>query len=214
MLREQVRAAGCPKLRGFLQRLRSGEQTEEEFEQLRRRLYKPAHPTFADGLRAITPLNQDRWNVNMAAVVQTGPLCTPAFAVTDQKSQGKQFSQVLLNLKGVHASSGTTTRPSFMSLYVQLSRAERWDGLYLFRKPARSDFIEPRNVLDEDMWQAVRPRARELVPDLGCDGGVGAVGGQRALAGELPIVGEDDDDAYGSKLPSRGSATLNPGEER
>ena len=70
MLREQVRAAGCPKLRGFLQRLRSGEQTEEDFEQLRRRLYKPAHPTFADGLRAITLLNQDGWNVNMAAVVQ------------------------------------------------------------------------------------------------------------------------------------------------
>ncbi len=55
---------------------------------------------------------------------RTGPLCTPAFAMTDQKSQGKQFSEVLLNLKGVHG-SGTATRPSFMSLYVQLSRAER-----------------------------------------------------------------------------------------
>ncbi len=32
---------------------------------------------------------------------RTGPLCTPAFAMTDQKSQGKQFSEVLLNLKGV-----------------------------------------------------------------------------------------------------------------
>jgi hypothetical protein len=44
--------------------------------------------------------------------------------MTDQKSQGKQFSEVLVNLKGVH-SSGTATRPSFISLYVQLSRAER-----------------------------------------------------------------------------------------
>lgn len=77
---------------------------------------------------------------------RTGPLCTPAFAMTDQKSQGKQFSQVLLNLKGVHGSS-TATRPSFMSLYVQLSRAERWEGLYLFRKPVRGDFIEPKNEL-------------------------------------------------------------------
>jgi hypothetical protein len=85
---------------------------------------------------------------------RTGPLCTPAFAMTDQKSQGKQFSQVLLNLKGVHGSS-TATRPSFMSLYVQLSRAERWEGLYLFRKPARGDFIEPKNELDRDMRDAV-----------------------------------------------------------
>jgi ATP-dependent DNA helicase PIF1 len=85
---------------------------------------------------------------------RTGPLCTPAFAMTDQKSQGKQFSDVLVNLKGAH-SSGTATRPSFMSLYVQLSRAERWRGLHVFRKPARSDFIEPKNVLDKEMRDAI-----------------------------------------------------------
>jgi hypothetical protein len=310
ILREQVRTARCPRLRGFLQRLRNGEQSELDFERLCRRLYNPSsQATFANGLRAITPLNQDRWDLNMAAVVQwarahgkhisifvakhrteagrqlqaedlynvlrygddsqlptpglffyaqgmpvvvtrnqftglkvvngapfeavdifpdpaagtialasdatlhlgppegvliqssetadiaipglprgtillksktvaipdamrgkerrlrgkpgfrwvthrTGPQCTPAFAMTDQKSQGKQFSEVLVNLKGVHGSS-TATRPSFMSLYVQLSRAETWNGLYLFRKPARSDFIEPRNVLDKDMRDAV-----------------------------------------------------------
>ena len=54
---------------------------------------------------------------------RTGPLCTPAFAMTDQKSQGKQFSDVLVNLKSVRG-GGTATRPSFMSLYVQLSRAQ------------------------------------------------------------------------------------------
>jgi hypothetical protein len=85
---------------------------------------------------------------------RTGPLCTPAFAMTDQKSQGKQFSEVLVNLKGVH-SSGTATRPSFMSLYVQLSRARSWNGLHLFREPARGDFIEPKNVLDKDMRDAI-----------------------------------------------------------
>jgi hypothetical protein len=310
ILREQVRAAGCPRLRGFLQRLRNGEQTELDFQRLCRRLYTPSsRSTFVDGLRAITPLNQDRWDLNMAAVLQwarahgkhisifiakhhteagkrlrveelrhvlrcgddsqlptpglffyaqgmpvvvtrnqfvglkvvngapfqavdifpdlavgsialasdvtlhlgppvavllesdasaglaisglpngtiliksktvaipngmrgkdagstgkpgfrwvthrTGPLCTPAFAMTDQKSQGKQFSDVIVNLKGVH-SSGTATRPSFMSLYVQLSRAESWDGLHLFRKPARGDFIEPKNVLDKEMREAI-----------------------------------------------------------
>ena len=29
---------------------------------------------------------------------RTRPLCMPAFAMTDQKSQGKQFAEVLLNL--------------------------------------------------------------------------------------------------------------------
>ena len=312
MLCEQVRAAGCSKLRSFLRRLRQGEQTKQDFEQLRRRLYKPVHPSFADGLQAITPLNQDRWNLNMAAVVQyarahgrhvsifaarhhteagrpvggtklgevlrygddshvptpglflytqgmpvvvtrnlhvglklvngapftavdvvpgpvyastavasdvifhlgpplavllqsdaiaelaipglppgtvmlrsqtvalpeamrgkggprssgkpgfqevthrTGPLCTPAFAVTDQKSQGKQFAEVLLNLKGMpRGNTAAAPQPSFMSLYVQLPRATRWKGLYLFQEPARSDFIEPKNVLDSDMKNAV-----------------------------------------------------------
>ncbi|KAK3386497.1 hypothetical protein B0H63DRAFT_493305 [Podospora didyma] len=75
---------------------------------------------------------------------RTGPLCTPAFAMTDQKSQGKLFALVLLNLKGVYGSSAAT-KPSFMSLY----------GLYLFRKPARADFIEPKNVLGKGMRDAV-----------------------------------------------------------
>ncbi|EAQ92510.1 hypothetical protein CHGG_00745 [Chaetomium globosum CBS 148.51] len=316
ILREQVRAAGCPRLRGFLRRLRSGEQTELDFQRLSQRVYTPScESSFVDGLRAITPLNQDRWDLNMAAVVQwarahgkhisifvakhdtdsgkrlsveelcrvlrygddsqlptpglffyaqgmpvvvtrnqfvglqvvngapfkavdifpdlaagtialasdvtlhlgppvavllqsddsaglailglpngtiliksktvaipsqmrgkegrwrgkpgfrrvthrTGPFCTPAFAMTDQKSQGKQFSDVLVNLKGVHF-GGTATRPSFMSLYVQLSRAQSWDGLHLFRKPARGDFIEPKNVLDKDMKEAILKLERQ-----------------------------------------------------
>jgi hypothetical protein len=71
ILREQVRAAACPRLRGFLRRLRNGEQTAQDFERLCRRVYTPSSRTsFVDGLRAITPLNLDRWDLNMAAVVQ------------------------------------------------------------------------------------------------------------------------------------------------
>ncbi|KAK0702951.1 hypothetical protein B0T26DRAFT_729399 [Lasiosphaeria miniovina] len=59
--REQVRAAGCPRLRGFLYRLRNGQQTELDFQRLCRYPYnQTAQPSFADGLRAITPLNLDR----------------------------------------------------------------------------------------------------------------------------------------------------------
>jgi hypothetical protein len=61
ILRKQVRAAGYPRLRGFLQRLRNGEQTELDFQRLCRRVYTPSSKTsFIDGLRAITPLNLDR----------------------------------------------------------------------------------------------------------------------------------------------------------
>ncbi|KAL2015898.1 hypothetical protein VTK56DRAFT_4645 [Thermocarpiscus australiensis] len=71
ILREQVCAAGCPRLRGFLRRLRNGEQTELDFQRLCHRLYTPSsRSSFVDGRRAITPLNQDRWDLNMAAVVQ------------------------------------------------------------------------------------------------------------------------------------------------
>jgi len=90
---------------------------------------------------------------------RTGPLCTLAFAMQDQKSQGNQFSEVFLNLKGVHRI--IPTRPSFIKSYVQLSRAKRWEGLYLFRTPARSDFMEPQNVLDSDMRDAV-PKLKRL----------------------------------------------------
>ncbi|KAK3358123.1 hypothetical protein B0T25DRAFT_540990 [Lasiosphaeria hispida] len=46
-------------------------------------------------------------------------------------------------------------KPSFMSLYVQLSRVERWEGLYLFWKPGRADFIKLKNVLGRDMWEVI-----------------------------------------------------------
>ncbi|EOO00579.1 hypothetical protein UCRPA7_3931 [Phaeoacremonium minimum UCRPA7] len=71
ILREQVRAARYARLRGFLQRLREGRQTELDFVRLCGRLYnQESQPSFGEGLRAVTPLNQDRWDLNMAAVVQ------------------------------------------------------------------------------------------------------------------------------------------------
>ena len=71
ILREQIRAAGCPRLGGCLRRLRSGQQTELDFQRLRHRLYtQSSQSSFVDGLRAITPPKQDRWGLNMAAVVQ------------------------------------------------------------------------------------------------------------------------------------------------
>src|SRR5216117_1403100 len=285
ILQEQVRAGGCDTLKSFLHRLRKGEQTEEDFTALQQRFVQDKNLTFADGLRAITPLNRNRWETNMAAAVEwgrarhqhisifisnhvwennrvsdeevtqtlsygddskihipgvfiytqgmpvvvtkntlsglevvngaefnaidvipdpafpgyflsddttihfgppsglllasddtkhfaipgipagtvllkpdpatsmkrtasnftflsekcrrTGLPCTPAFVVTDYKSQGRSFTDLLLELRGKFT---TTTGPSkcdFMSLYVQLSRATRWEGIRLYNELRR-----------------------------------------------------------------------------
>ncbi|KAK8029501.1 hypothetical protein PG993_010792 [Apiospora rasikravindrae] len=94
--------------------------------------------------------------------------------MTEQKSQGKQFANVLLNLKGAHGCTGGAGRPSFMSLYVQLSRATRWEGLYLFQEPERADSIEPKNLLDSDK--------REVVARLEC-----TVAEVTLVAGEMSV---------------------------
>ncbi len=115
-------------------------------------LLKSSKVAIPDAMRGKTPRSRGKQGSGGS---RTGRgLCTPAFAMTNQKSQGKQFLDVLVNLKGVRG-SGTVTRPSFISLYVQLSRAERWEGIYLFRNPTRADFIEPPNVLDSGMRDAV-----------------------------------------------------------
>ncbi|KAK3350299.1 hypothetical protein B0T25DRAFT_592226 [Lasiosphaeria hispida] len=55
---------------GFLYYLCNGKQTKLDFQQLCYRLYTKAYQaSFTDNLRAVTPLNQDRWNLNMAAIV-------------------------------------------------------------------------------------------------------------------------------------------------
>lgn len=97
ILREQVRTAGCARLRGFLHRLRNGQQTELDYQRLCRRLYnKESQPSFADGLRAVTPLNQNRWSLNIAAVVQYGPelvaSTSPSLSPSTTSSQEGDFT--------------------------------------------------------------------------------------------------------------------------
>ncbi|KAL2186840.1 hypothetical protein L209DRAFT_771518 [Thermothelomyces heterothallicus CBS 203.75] len=209
ILREQVRAAGYPRLRGFFRRLRNGEQTELDFERLYRRVYTLSSRTSFD-LNMVAVVQWTRAHGKYISIFVTkhyteagkrlyveelpadifpdlaagtialasdatlylGPpvavllesddsagLAIPGLpngtiliksktvaipnAIRGKEarsrgkpgfSQGKQFSDVLLNLKGVYSSS-TATRPSFMSLY--------------------GDFIEPKNVLDKDIREAV-----------------------------------------------------------
>ena len=328
ILQEQVRAGGCDTLKSFLHRLRKGEQTEEDFTALQQRFVQDKNLTFADGLRAITPLNRNRWETNMAAAVEwgrarhqhisifvsnhvwennrvsdeevtqtlsygddskihipgvfiytqgmpvvvtkntlsglgvvngaefnaidvipdpafpgyflsddttihfgppsglllasddtkhfaipgipagtvllkpdpatsmkrtasnftflsekcrrTGLPCTPAFVVTDYKSQGRSFTDLLLELRGKFT---TTTGPSkcdFMSLYVQLSRATRWEGIRLYNELRRVDFIEPINQVDPRLRKGMEglerlgKTTRQLIENTSVSGGQGA----------------------------------------
>lgn len=69
LLEEQVRARDDPQLGALLDRVRAGTQTTEDLDLLNTKLMDRSKVTFKDGLRAITPLNRNRWSLNMEAVV-------------------------------------------------------------------------------------------------------------------------------------------------
>ena len=69
LLEEQVRARDDPRLAALLDRVRAGTQTQQDLDLLNTKLVDRSQISFHDGLRAITPLNRNRWNLNMEAVV-------------------------------------------------------------------------------------------------------------------------------------------------
>ncbi|KAJ3455137.1 hypothetical protein MRS44_013737 [Fusarium solani] len=68
LLEEQVRARDDPQLGALLDRVRAGTQTQQDLDLLNTKLVDRSQITFKDGLRAITPLNRNRWSLNMEAV--------------------------------------------------------------------------------------------------------------------------------------------------
>jgi hypothetical protein len=69
ILEEQIRARGDPELRDLLDRVRNGVQTHQDLQLLNTKVIDRSQITFRNGLRAITPLNRNRWSLNMEAVV-------------------------------------------------------------------------------------------------------------------------------------------------
>ena len=70
VLTEQVRAAGDPQLRRLLTRLRWGIQDHEDLELLNRTCYQPNRRIpWESGLTVVTPLNRNRWNLNLEAAL-------------------------------------------------------------------------------------------------------------------------------------------------
>ncbi|KAM4061649.1 PIF1-like helicase [Hirsutella rhossiliensis] len=70
MLDEQMRAAGDPELRRLLGRIRRGEQDRSDLELLNSRCHRPGRRIpWETGLTVVTPLNRNRWNLNLEAAL-------------------------------------------------------------------------------------------------------------------------------------------------
>lgn len=70
MLNEQVRAAQDPRLRGLLTRIRQGVQDQSDVEYLNNTCYQEGRRIpWESGITVVTPLNRNRWNLNMEATI-------------------------------------------------------------------------------------------------------------------------------------------------
>ncbi|KJZ67923.1 hypothetical protein HIM_12688 [Hirsutella minnesotensis 3608] len=68
MLDEQVRAAGDPELQRLLKRIRQGVQDHTDLDLLNSRCYREGKRIpWESGITVVTPLNRNRWNLNMEA---------------------------------------------------------------------------------------------------------------------------------------------------
>jgi hypothetical protein len=88
-------------------------------------------------------------NDKFPACKRIGIPCTPAFAITDYKSQGKSLEQVVLGLYGRYRGD----KCSFNSLYVQLSRCKTLNGVRLLRQLKQAEFlsIKPSKGMENAM---------------------------------------------------------------
>ncbi|KAJ6437585.1 membrane protein [Purpureocillium lavendulum] len=70
MLDEQMRAAGDPELQGLLKRIRQGVQDQADLDLLNSRCYREGRRIpWESGITVVTPLNRNRWNLNMEAAL-------------------------------------------------------------------------------------------------------------------------------------------------
>nr|XP_036574257.1 DNA repair and recombination protein [Colletotrichum truncatum]KAF6780660.1 DNA repair and recombination protein [Colletotrichum truncatum] len=84
-------------------------------------------------------------NVKLA-LVRTGLPCTPGFALTDFKAQGRTLEKTLLGLYGrtVGKNTGELERCDAVSMYVQLSRVRRFEDIALIQPLNVKQFLEAR----------------------------------------------------------------------
>jgi len=73
---------------------------------------------------------------------RTGIPCTAAFAITDYKSQGHDFNEIVAEIRGRQTlPDGTPKKCDFMTLYVVLSRCTSFEGLSFMSRIRETDFL-------------------------------------------------------------------------
>ncbi|GKT61135.1 putative conserved hypothetical protein [Colletotrichum tofieldiae] len=79
-------------------------------------------------------------------LIRTGLPCTPGFALTDFKAQGRTLGKTLLGLYGRTASrnTGELEKCDAVSMYVQLSRVRRFEDIGLIEPLNVAQFLEAR----------------------------------------------------------------------
>jgi hypothetical protein len=70
MLKEQVRAAGDPRLQRLLKRIRQGVQDKSDVELLNNECYREGRRIpWESNITVVTPLNKNRWNLNFEGIL-------------------------------------------------------------------------------------------------------------------------------------------------
>ncbi|KJZ68494.1 hypothetical protein HIM_12113 [Hirsutella minnesotensis 3608] len=119
-----------------------------------------AIPSLPVGTVLIRPMSHTLDSTNShfkflsARCTRRGLPVVPAFVLTDYKSQGKTFVEVLLELRGNRVTNGEPSKCDFTSLYVQLSRCTTLHGIKLLSPVRYQDFID--NTLDRAMLDGMR----------------------------------------------------------
>ena len=110
------------------------------------------HVNFKDLEAEVIPVFPIERSINIKAYSvrrKQVPTC-PAFSLTDYKIQGSTLKTAILDLKA-NSSTGRSEHKNFCSLYVQLSRLQSFDGLYLLQAIEMKDlkFRPDKRLIDE-----------------------------------------------------------------
>jgi hypothetical protein len=92
------------------------------------------------------------------------PVC-PAFCLTDYKVQGSTLSSAILDLKTRSNVRGQDHHKRFCSLYVQLSRLQSLDGLYLLQRIEMTDLRyapDPQLLTEMSRLQSLQEETMHL----------------------------------------------------
>ncbi|KAK0753670.1 hypothetical protein B0T18DRAFT_313460 [Schizothecium vesticola] len=101
-------------------------------------------PNIPPGTILILPQKTD-FTIEGIYYQRWGLPCTPGFCLTDYKSQSKSLSNVAL---GLYSNQASHRIGSFVSLYVQLSRAKSFQSIRLIKHIVVDDFVSVKPSLE------------------------------------------------------------------